>query len=316
VDNITAEEAKRGQCTDLAKDAMYFRLAIENMAQGLFMLDADQRVTVLNRQVLEIYGLSPDVMKVGVTVREIIEHSVSVGNFPNLTFEQAWARAQERLAAKKPWRVQQRLGNGKVVAIAYAPMLDGGWITTHLDVTDKQKAEDRLAFLAQHDGLTGLANRSLVFDTLAGLIDTGAPFAVLCLDLDRFKRVNDNFGHAAGDDLLREVAARLRETVRETDTVARLGGDEFAIVQPLLHGPREAETLAERVILALGVPFGIAGNRIETGTSIGIATAPEDGIDSDTLLRNADTALYRAKQAGRGVFRRFLNAHPPRVTPP
>ncbi len=178
------------------------------------------------------------------------------------------------------------------------------------DVTERKKAEQRVAFLAHHDALTGLANRA----ALAQKIDEAAarqrrrsePFSVLLLDLDRFKQVNDTLGHPAGDVLLTKVAARLKSLLRETDVLARLGGDEFAIVQAGETDQREAaKALADRVIEVLGKPFDIEGGDISIGTSIGIALAPEHDTGSDSLLKMADLALYRAKSAGRNGYRFF-----------
>jgi diguanylate cyclase (GGDEF)-like protein/PAS domain S-box-containing protein len=175
------------------------------------------------------------------------------------------------------------------------------------DVTESRKAEQRIAFLAHHDALTGLANRA----ALAQKIDEAAarqrrrdePFTVLLLDLDRFKQVNDTLGHPAGDTLLIEVATRLKSLLRETDVLARLGGDEFAIIQAGETNQREAaRSLAERIIAMLGKPFAIDGADINIGTSIGIALAPEHGTASDSLLKMADLALYRAKSAGRNGY--------------
>ncbi len=175
------------------------------------------------------------------------------------------------------------------------------------DVTERKKSEQRIAFLAHHDALTGLANRA----ALAQKIDEAAarqrrrdePFSVLLLDLDRFKQVNDTLGHPAGDALLIEVATRLKSLLRETDVLARLGGDEFAIIQAGETNQRQAaRALAERIIEAVGKPFDIDRGDVSIGTSIGIALAPEHHTGSNELLKMADLALYRAKSAGRNGY--------------
>ncbi len=178
------------------------------------------------------------------------------------------------------------------------------------DVTERKKAEQRVAFLAHHDALTGLANRAAltqkIDEAAARQRRRGEPFSVLLLDLDRFKQVNDTLGHPAGDILLTKVAARLKSLLRETDVLARLGGDEFAIIQTGEPDQREAaKALADRVIEVLGKPFDIEGGDISIGTSIGIALAPEHDAGSDSLLKMADLALYRAKSAGRNGYRFF-----------
>ncbi len=177
------------------------------------------------------------------------------------------------------------------------------------DITERKAAEAQIRFMANHDALTGLPNRVLFRDrleqALARARRDGNEVAVLCLDLDRFKGVNDMHGHAAGDALLKQAAARLAAAVRETDTVARLGGDEFAIVQTGLPQPHYAAGFAERLVATIARPFEFEDEAMAVGLSIGIALFPADGGDADTLLKNADTALYRAKSDGRGGFRMF-----------
>jgi diguanylate cyclase len=177
------------------------------------------------------------------------------------------------------------------------------------DMRERKAAEAQIRFMATHDALTGLPNRFLFGDRFEQALGrarrTGEQVALLCLDLDRFKDVNDLSGHGAGDALLKQVGARLTATVRETDTVARLGGDEFAIVQCGLSQPEGAASLADRVLASIAEPFELDGEGTVIGISIGIALSPADGSDAETLLRNADTSLYRAKADGRGVYRMF-----------
>ena len=172
----------------------------------------------------------------------------------------------------------------------------------------KQKLEAQLVHMAHHDALTELPNRVLFRENLEReliRVRRGGELAVLCLDLDQFKSVNDTLGHPVGDGLLRAVADRMRESVREMDVIARLGGDEFAIVQVGAKQPESAIVLAERLIAAMARPFEIAGHQVVVGTSIGVAIAPSDGDDPEQLIKSADMALYRAKTDGRGIFRFF-----------
>jgi diguanylate cyclase (GGDEF)-like protein/PAS domain S-box-containing protein len=176
------------------------------------------------------------------------------------------------------------------------------------DLRDLHEAEKRIRFLALRDPLTKLLNRNRFGDELETALkraERGDTFAILCLDLDHFKQVNDTLGHGIGDQLLQIVAKRLEGCVRETDTLARIGGDEFAIIQVGTNQPESSTDLAMRIIEELGKPYQVDGHRIVAGTSIGIALAPNDGQDADTLLRSADLALYRAKAEGRRVFRLF-----------
>jgi diguanylate cyclase (GGDEF)-like protein len=158
--------------------------------------------------------------------------------------------------------------------------------------------------MAKHDALTDLPNRLQLREHLESLViraRRGDPFAVLYLDLDRFKQINDTHGHPIGDELLKSVAGRLKKCVRETDMVARLGGDEFAIIQTLIKSQTDVSILADRVIKSLASPFMISGLELSSGTTIGIALAPTDGTDPDELIKKADLALYRAKSDGRGT---------------
>ncbi|CAH2602408.1 protein of unknown function [Rhodovastum atsumiense] len=175
-----------------------------------------------------------------------------------------------------------------------------------IDVTERREADAHIAHLAHHDALTGLPNRVLFRERLdEALARRGWGCAVCLIDLDRFKEVNDTLGHPVGDALLRAVAARLQELLRETDTLARLGGDEFAVIQSDVDQPQDATGLARRVVEALGTPFELEGHQVVIGTSIGISLAPADGIDADALLKGAGMALYWAKEDGRGCWRFF-----------
>jgi diguanylate cyclase (GGDEF)-like protein/PAS domain S-box-containing protein len=183
------------------------------------------------------------------------------------------------------------------------------FVYTVRDLRERKEAEARISYLAHHDSLTGLSNRVVFHEQLRERVERahlhGAHFAVLSLDLDRFKQVNDVFGHAAGDDLLREVADRLRAEAGPHDVIARLGGDEFAVLHPSLDPDNTAKALAERLISALRKPIDLNGTSAITGLSIGIVCCLKDGEDVETLLANADVALYRAKEEGRCTYRLF-----------
>jgi diguanylate cyclase (GGDEF)-like protein len=187
-------------------------------------------------------------------------------------------------------------------------MPGGGWVSTHQDVTEQRSTEMRIRHLARHDSLTDLPNRLMFRETMEAAkarIDRGQMLAVLAIDLDHFKAVNDTLGHGAGDAVLTMVADRLRACCRETDMVARLGGDEFAVLSAQVDRPNDAAVLAARIVKQIGEPFVLDTHNVMIGASVGIALAPGDGSDADTLLNNADLALYRAKKEGRGAFHFF-----------
>ena len=191
-----------------------------------------------------------------------------------------------------------------LLEVAYQPRPEGGWACTFEDVTAQRQAQERLAFLAQHDSLTGLPNRALLRERIAETIEAGAPFAVMLVDLDHFKLANDTFGHAVGDALLCAVSGRLCEEMRDGDTVARLGGDEFAVLMTAPCVREDADRLAGRLVRALAKPFMIEGRELKIGGSIGIALAGRES-EADVLLRQADSALYRVKAEGRRGHRFF-----------
>jgi diguanylate cyclase (GGDEF)-like protein/PAS domain S-box-containing protein len=210
------------------------------------------------------------------------------------------------------YEVEMPEGQTRVLATSRIVARDAAGVARHLvvvidDITERKRSEQRIAFMAHHDVLTGLANRLSIMDKIEEAIARhsrrGDSFAVLLLDLDRFKHVNDTLGHAVGDALLRETAVRLKASLRETDVLARLGGDEFAIVQDSDSNQREAASaLADRIIDIVSKPFDIEGNEVNIATSIGISLAPEHATSSDSLMKMADLALYRAKSAGRNGY--------------
>jgi len=289
---------------ELVRANMRFDAALNNMSQGLCMFDASMRVVVANSRFSEIYGLTREQVKPGTTLRQILEFRIAKGDYAGLTPEEFLKKGFYESAEL------QTLANGRVVSVLRHWLPDGGILTTHEDITDRRQSEAKIAFMAHHDLLTGLANRSYFMEKIeeagARLRRRGEAFTVFMLDLDRFKDVNDSLGHPAGDALLKEMAVRLKSALRETDMLARLGGDEFAILQSGEHSQRdEAAALAARIIEIIVTPFDLDGRKVSVGTSIGIALAPQDGIEPNELLKRADLALYRTKSEGRNGFNFF-----------
>jgi diguanylate cyclase (GGDEF)-like protein len=278
--------------------------ALENMSQGLCLYDGQDRLQVANRRFFEIFKLPRSRIRPGVSYREVLELSVAFNNHVGKSVEQLLQEQREYLQDDVQGAHFIELGDGRVVSCNYSPTADGRWVATYEDVTERRQAEAKIMHMARHDALTNLPNRLLFHDKMQQALNYGEALAVLFLDLDRFKSVNDSLGHSVGDALLIAVTERLQSVVRGVDTVARLGGDEFAIVQ---NGgrPTDATELAGRIIEALSQPFEVLGHQVNIGTSIGIAMAPADGREPDQLLRNADMALYRAKAEGRGSYHFF-----------
>jgi diguanylate cyclase (GGDEF)-like protein/PAS domain S-box-containing protein len=281
--------------------------ALNNMSQGLIMMDKDERLVVCNNRYIEMYGLSRDVVKPGCTLSDLFRHRVERGHLirdPDQYREVLLAQVNSGKAINSVMET----GDGREISITDQPMSNGGWVSTHEDITERRLAQAKISHMALHDALTNLPNRVYFHEQLVNRFahrERDQKFAVLCFDLDRFKSVNDTLGHQFGDKLLRQVAERMRGCLREEDTLARLGGDEFAILQGSVDQATETNALAARLNEVIGAPFDLDGHQVVIGVSIGIAVAPADATDPDQLLKNADMALYRAKTDGRGIYRFF-----------
>ncbi len=301
-----AEADARGE-RQLRTQYTRFGTALDNMTQGLCMFDATDRLVVANLRLIEMLGLH-EPPPPSISLDDGIRLISRAGKLRSGEVRRACSALRRLLAARASTRVVWELLDGRALAVAFQPTAEGGWLLTLEDVTEQRQAAARIAFLAHHDPLTRLPNRILFHERLIQSVQLsarGAACAVLCLDLDGFKEVNDTMGHAAGDDLLREVADRLRHCVRDNGVVARLGGDEFAVIQPAFHQVDAGNALATRIIEVIGTPYQIRGEEVMIGVSIGIAVSPGDGLEAELLLKHADIALYRAKADGRGRFRFF-----------
>jgi diguanylate cyclase (GGDEF)-like protein len=287
-----------------------FEQAIVNMPQGICLYDAQDRLQLVNEKFCRIYGQPMSTLRMGMRFYDILANSCAIGNYPGRTVDDIYRVRKSLIDKRQPDTFLQELGDGRLIAIYHQPLEDGGWVCTYEDITERRKSESRIEFLAQHDALTELPNRVLfnqrLQEELAAARD-GRPCALLCLDLDGFKEVNDSLGHAAGDLLLKEVARRIASNLRKGDTAARLGGDEFAILlQSTSAG--EAVATAQRVTMALNGDYALEQHGdASVGVSIGIACAPSHADGPDTLLSLADKALYAAKSTGLGVPRLYDN---------
>ncbi|MGI9409862.1 MAG: putative bifunctional diguanylate cyclase/phosphodiesterase [Hyphomicrobiaceae bacterium] len=280
---------------------------LEHMPHGVSMFDSRNRLVICNSLYGDIYGLTNDDVKPGTSIQELVAKRQESGIYgsPNKTpdFASDWVSDFNNATA----RIQE-LADGRTLSIRRKRKPDGGMITSTVDITDRRQLEARIEHMAYHDGLTGLANRLHLLERLEKMLAgrrTPNDFTVFCLDLDHFKHVNDTLGHHIGDTLLRAVADRLRDTVRDSDLVARTGGDEFIIVQPSTGSTQSATALAARIIEVVGAPYHLFGHHVDIGVSVGIALSGDETSDAGELIKQADLALYRAKEEGRGVFRFF-----------
>ncbi len=297
---------------DLERANLQVDAALNNMSQGLCMFDNAGQLVIWNERYLRVYGMSPNVIRPGISLVDVLEHRRRAGNFcddPERFAEELCTR----LATGETIQTVSSLGDGRIIAVDNKPMIGGGWVATHEDITERRQSEERIARMARHDTLTELANRVLFRERMDDALKlyeiTGRPYSVFIFDLDMFKSVNDSLGHFVGDALLKAVAKRLQSVAHESATVGRLGGDEFAILQ-LAEGNQRANAvaLAKKVLKVVSAPYEIEGHRLTIGISIGIAMAPHDGLDAQQLLKNADLALYRGKSEGRNTYR-FFESH-------
>ena len=285
-----------------------YRVATEGGNEGFYMFNAvrdaqdrivDFEIVDCNERGADFYGISKAQL-VGARLSALYSGSYFdelVGTFRDAMasgFQEEEIRTPRESRLQMQWARRRLVRSGSALAV------------TMQDITERKLAEERIEFLAQHDPLTHLPNRVLLRDrfeqAMAGAHRERDGLAVLCVDLDNFKHVNDTYGHAMGDQLLIEVVSRLRRCIRETDTICRQGGDEFIVIASQFGGIGALSQLAQGIVDAVSEPANIGTHTLNTTASVGISVFPSDGGDFDTLLRNADTAMYQAKAAGRNSY--------------
>jgi len=281
---------------------------LNNLSQGVCMFDEHRRLILCNDRYAEMFLLPHELTVPGTTLHQIFDHQVVHGLHPGSGPDEYIRGMMAIITASEPASIVTEFADGRAMVTVFRPAPGGGFVTTVEDITEQKRAEKRIAHIAHHDPLTGLHNRAAFSDYLATTIDatvrTGESFAILCLDLDRFKEVNDLYGHLVGDALLREVAGRL-QAVADGAFLARVGGDEFIVITVGEAQTAAVGLLAQQLRTALRGDIELAGRQLRIGLSIGIASCPADGADPESLLANADVALYRAKAEGRDAIRFF-----------
>jgi diguanylate cyclase (GGDEF)-like protein len=281
--------------------------AINNMMQGLLLFDSSNQLVVCNQSYLEMFDLSTDVVKPGCTLPELLEYRKKSGTFKG-DVDEYCSTLYQKMAEGKVFQTILGATDGRSLQAVYRPLLDGGWVATLEDITERKLVEERITHLAHYDALTDLPNRVLFHETLKNELEripSGKQLAVLYIDIDEFKSVNDTLGHTIGDELLKSVAGSLSGCITGADFVARLGGDEFGIVQTVIETPDDITDLVARVFDAIRAPYECLGHQVTADASIGIALAPQHGADLHQILKNADLAMYAAKSAGRRTYRFF-----------
>jgi len=308
------EAANRGLRDSMREEVQNrrFAAALNHMPQGLALYDRSGLLLFCNEPFKAHYRLPADFNPIAKPLDEILGRSAALLG-AGAVEQRRLINACLSLPVDASSAIEQVWPDGRTFTVSRNPIDSGGYIDTQTDITESRRAMAQIAHMANYDALTDLPNRRLFRDRLVETIqvaERGELSAVMCLDLDRFKTVNDTLGHGVGDALLVAVTARLKRKMRGVDTVARLGGDEFAIIVRRLKEKDQAVLLAERVIASLSEPFRIDGHRIAVGASIGIEFITRETTGPDDVIRNADLALYDAKTAGRGVasvFRQELH---------
>ncbi len=296
----------RASRSKLRREKERFVTAVNNMTQGLLLFDASGRLVMCNERYLDMFEASRDVVKPGCTLRELVQYRKDTGTFHG-DVDQYCTDFARVLGRGKPGKILIETGR-RTIELCYQPLSQGGWVTTTEDITERQRYEERISHMAHYDSLTDLPNRALFRDRLErslAAMEVGEQLAVLYIDVDEFKGINDSLGHPVGDELLKSIAARLCSCAGPEDFVARLGGDEFAVFRPHVGDRVDLLPLVNKIHDAIRRPAECLGHHVVVDASIGIALASNAMRDLDQLVKNADLALYEAKSGGRRTWRFF-----------
>jgi diguanylate cyclase (GGDEF)-like protein len=297
---------------ELAEKRHLLETTLASMDQGLIVIDPTGRIQLHNSRAAEMIGLESDLLNTHPNIRDTVSLQGKRGDFSAMPEDVKIMFDRSKLQPGTTLVHERDLAGGGVLEVRTVPLADGSLVRTYTDVTLRKHAERHLQHLARHDALTDLPNRVFFNERLEQALAysdrQGSAFAVLSLDLDRFKQINDVQGHAVGDIVLIELSKRLKGELRMEDTIARLGGDEFAIIQTGLNNADEPAALARRILRAVTKPFRLDGVDYDLGVSIGIASCPLNGRNAGDLMKKADVALYQAKRSGRARFCAFEEA--------
>ncbi|EME68842.1 diguanylate cyclase/phosphodiesterase with PAS/PAC sensor(s) [Paramagnetospirillum caucaseum] len=297
--------------SDIRQKNDILQTLFDNIPGGISLFDQDLRLVACNAEFKRLLDFPEEVFADGPPgMEDLFRFNARRGEYGEVDVESHTGAMMERAKLRQPHKFERTRVDGTVLEIRGVPLPDGGFVSIYTDITDRKRAEEEIQRLARFDSLTGLTNRHSLEvrldQCLAEARRHSGRLAVMFLDLDRFKGVNDSLGHAVGDDLLKEVSRRLQASVRESDVVARLGGDEFVVVLTDIAGAQDAGVVADKIISVVAQPVQAGEHHLRTSTSVGIALFPDDGQDRITLMKRADIAMYRAKAAGRGRHQFYL----------
>jgi diguanylate cyclase (GGDEF)-like protein len=292
----------------LARQRDVMQTIIDNFPGGISLCDPDLRFTTFNAQFIKLLDFPPSMFAKGwVHFEELARFNAERGEYGPGNMDEQIQATVERARHFQAHHIERQRPDGTWLDIRGTPLPSGGFVTSYIDITERKKAEERIRSMAVHDALTGLPNRLNLNEQLELAVERAAAhgnrFALLFLDLDGFKHINDSMGHDVGDALLIHVGRQLKSVVRETDLVARLGGDEFVVLLSDISDAEMAMEVAEKILGGLGETCTLNGWTIQVGTSIGIALYPEHGTTRQALLKAADQAMYAAKRGGKGSYR-------------
>ncbi|MBI2308343.1 MAG: PAS-domain containing protein [Rhodocyclales bacterium] len=281
---------------------------IDNFPGAISLFDANLRLVASNPLFKSLLDLPADLVdRDNAYFEDFIRYNANRGEYGAGDPQEQVAAIMARARNFQPHKIERVRPNGQALEIIGAPIPGGGFVTIYIDITERRRAEEQIRTMALQDALTRLPNRISLNDQIEAALrraqEKGESFALLFLDLDGFKTVNDSLGHDTGDELLIQVARRLREAVRETDTVARLGGDEFVLLLRDIENETVPLRIADEIIGRVAQPFTLSSCETRIGTSIGIALHPGHGANREALLKASDEAMYEAKAAGRGTWR-------------
>lgn len=282
--------------------------AIESINDGFILRDKDQKIVLCNSRFLSLYPSAASFIEEGSDYLTLLRKAAETEVILHEPAEN-WIATRSFIHLDKPIIFEDTLKNNRKIRVTEINTSTGGVVSIHSDITELKIAEDELRYRADYDLLTGMLNRDRLIQHLQEMIvhskRNHSKIAVLFLDLDRFKNINDTLGHSFGDELLKQVGTRIQNVIRETDFCARMGGDEFAIILTEISSERACAVVSQKIITALSHTFKIQSNEILVSSSIGISMFPEDGHDVNTLLQYADMAMYQAKHENRGMFKFF-----------
>lgn len=301
---IMADELDAAMAS-LKTQNLRFRAALDNMNQSLCLFATSGQVVTCNRRFCDLLGYRDEEQPIGKTLEQVLRDAPIFRQFGDDAVHGLLAGL---VALKTNHKHELMWPDRRIIEVLRVQTAEGGQLLTLEDISEAKRASQQIAYLARHDALTDLPNRVLLRERLDEIIRNAHPdgqCAVIIMDLDRFKVVNDTLGHAVGDALLVEVANRLKPLIRAQDVIARLGGDEFAIILQHLDDPVRVSSFTDQVIHTISQPFNIKGNRIAVGASLGVSLHCIGTLDPAEALRQADVALYVAKADGRGVARHY-----------